>query len=429
MKRSVEMRQQRAKLYNDAQALIPAAGQAWTSETRTKFDTMMADMDVMKDDIVKVEKLESIGTELEAPVGAGVGASAYTLNAGGDEVDPKILEAQERSYQKVFRSYLQRGLSGLSEPELMLLRTRGRSNEYRGTSAQDNTSGPGGGYLIPAGFQAELEVAMKWYGGMRQAARVITTGAGNVLPWPTTNDTNVSGRRLGANADANPAVTSSQAFGQITFNAWTYTSDVIRIPNELINDAAFDLVAEVNARFGERLGRIQNAEFTNLVGAGSGPNGFLPLATVAKTGATGQTTSIAYDDIIDLEHGIDVAYRNGAGYMCNDIMSGTLRKVKDSYGRPLFGAGLEEAAPDTLNGRPLWTNNDMPVPAANARSLAFGQFKKYIIRDVAGSAVVVRLTEMYALQNETAFVAFLRSDGNLVDAGTHPIAVYKQSAT
>lgn len=428
MKRSVEMRQARAKLVHQAQELLPSNGAAWTPENRAKFDVMMADVDVMKDDIDKVEKLEAISNELEQPVNppAARGGNAYT-DASDGVVDPKVLEAQQRSYRKVYGTYLRRGLQALTSDELSLLRSQGRSAEYRD---QDNTTGPGGGYTIPTGFQNELEVALKQYGGMRAACRTLTTTTGALLPWPTTNDTTVLGRRLGGNAVSNPAVQNPQAFGQIQFNAWTYTSDLIRIPNELLNDSAFDLVAEVTARGAERIGRIQNSEFTNLAPSGTGPGGLIPQARVGVTGATGETTSIIYDNVIDLEHSVDPAYRTaGCGYMCHDMTLAALRKIRDNYGRPLFGAGLEDRAPDTLNGRPIFINQDMPVMGASAKSLAFGLFPKYVIRDVAGSAVVVRLNELYALQNETGFVMFMRSDAQLLDAGTHPVAVFQNSAS
>lgn len=425
MKRSLELREERKKLHDQAQGLIPKEGRM-SAEISAKFDAIMADIDLLGKEVERVERSERLAKELEDPIPLG-GTPAAAGAYDADGVDPKIAEAQQRSYRSAFRTYLRRGVQALTQDQLTVLRSQGRSTEYRGD--QDNVSGPAGGYLIPQGFQRELEVAMKQFGGMRAAARIITTGTGNVMPWPTTNDTNVRGRRLGPNAVANPAVVQGQVFGQVPFGAWTYTSDVIRIPNELLNDSAFDLEAEVRDRFAERIGRIQNDEFTNLVASSSGPTGFVPVARVGVTGKTGEATSISYDDVIDLEHAVDPAYRAGSAYMMHDNTFAALRKLKDSQGRPLFGVGINEGDPDRLNGYPYVLNQDMPQMAANAKSLAFGLWSKYIIRDVQGSAVVLRLTEKFAEQNETAFVAFLRSDGQLVDAGTHPIAVFQNSAT
>lgn len=425
MSRSTELRQQRASLITQAQALMPTGGQQWSSEARTKFDAMMTDVDALKADIDRVEKVETLDTEMRSVVGTAGTAARPGSYAEDTGVDPKIVEAQQRAYRGVFNKYLRRGLPALNNDELTLLRSQGRSAEYRD---QDNTSGPGGAYLIPQGFQNELEVALKYFGGMRQASRIITTAAGNVLPWPTTNDTTVRGSRLGANAVINPAQLASQTFGQVVFQAWTYTSGVIRVPNELLNDSAFDLEAEIRLRFAERIGRIQNNEFTLFTGS-TGPNGVVNAAPTGVTGPTGETTGCSYNDVINLEHSVDPAYRQSAIYMFHDSTLAILRLLKDSMGRPIWAQGINAGAPDTINGYKYVINQDMPVMAANAKSMAFGDFSKYVIRDVAGSAVVMRLSELFALQNETAFVAFLRSDGQLLDAGTHPIALFQNSAT
>ena len=424
MKRSTELRQERSALYDQAQALIPASGQQWTSENRTKFDAMMTDIDA-KADIDRLEKAEALETEMRSALPVSPSARAASYSENGSEVDLKVVEAQQKRYRKAFDSYLRRGMGSISQEDLNILRSQGQSAEYRD---QDPTNGPGGGFVVPTGFQNELEIALKQYGGVRQACRTITTATGAPLPWPTTNDAGVMGRRLGATAVANPAVVQNQTFGQVSFQAWTYTSDVIRIPNELLNDAAFDLQGEVKDRFSERIGRIQNNEFTLFSGTG-GPTGFTNVSRIAVTGATGETTSCTYDDVINLQHGVDPAYRQGAAYMFHDQTLNFLRRLKDNYGRPLFGPGLNGGDPDSIAGYPFVINQDMPVMAASAKSMAFGLWSKYVIRDVANSAVVVRLNELYALQNETAFVSFLRSDGQLLDAGTHPIALFQNSAT
>lgn len=436
MKQSTELRQQRAALYEQAKAFGPPDTGEWPSENRTKFQAMMTEMDTLKGTIDSIEAYENIGASLRSavgsqpttvPVGGSPLAPPPTSGFGGDDLDPRVVEQQrlqQRQYAKVFDRYLRRGLPGLQNDEINLLRSLGRSAEYRD---QDNTTGPGGGYTIPQGFQAELEVALKAYGGMRQGARIITTTTGATLPWPTTNDTAVKGRRLGANAVTNAAAVSNQTFGQVVFQSYTYTSDEIRIPNELLNDSAFDLAGEVRDRFTERIGRIQNTEFTTYNGSG-GPTGILNSATVGVTGAAGDT-AILGDDFIKLEHSLDPAYRNGASYMLNDATLLVARLLKDNQGRYLFGAGLNDGDPDRLNGYPFIINQDFPTPAASAKCLAFGRFSKYIIRDVLNSAVVIRLQEMYAQNNETAFLAFLRSDGQLVDAGTHPVVLFQAAAS
>ena len=85
-------------------------------------------------------------------------------------------------------------------------------------------------------------------------------------------------------------------------------------------------------------------------------------------------------------------------------------------------------APDTILRKPYVVNNHMPEMAASAKSVLFGDFSKYLIRNVAGFTLV-RLNEIYALRAQVGFVGFARYEGNLLDAGTNPIKYYANSAT
>ena len=66
--------------------------------------------------------------------------------------------------------------------------------------------------------------------------------------------------------------------------------------------------------------------------------------------------------------------------------------------------------------------------AANAKSILFGRLDKYKVR-VVQDVRMLRLTERYADNLQVGFVAFLRCDGRLLDAGTNPVKHYANSAT
>jgi HK97 family phage major capsid protein len=210
-------------------------------------------------------------------------------------------------------------------------------------------------------------------------------------------------------------------------NAYVYTSKLVLVSNQLLQDSAFDLETFLSIKLGTRIARAINTHFT--VGTGtSQPNGVVTAATSGKVGLVGQTLSLIYDDLIDLEHAVDPAYRNGAKFMMHDQSLKVVKKLKDTTGRPLWLPGLAFKEPDTINGYGYSINQDMPVMAANAKSVIFGDFSRYYIRKIP-AVQVLRLTERYADYNQTGFLAFQRWDGNLVDAGTHPIQYYANSAT
>jgi HK97 family phage major capsid protein len=64
----------------------------------------------------------------------------------------------------------------------------------------------------------------------------------------------------------------------------------------------------------------------------------------------------------------------------------------------------------------------------NKKIALFGDFQKYVIRQVANMRIV-RLNERFGDTDEVGFVVFSRYDGDLLDAGTHPIKYMRASAT
>jgi HK97 family phage major capsid protein len=109
-----------------------------------------------------------------------------------------------------------------------------------------------------------------------------------------------------------------------------------------------------------------------------------------------------------------------------------VRKIKDSQGRPIFVPGYEQGnpggAPDRLLGRPITIAQEMPAMAANAKSIAFGDFSKYIVREVMDLTMFRMTDSAFTLNGQVGFVAFNRQGGNLIDVGG-AVKLYQNSAT
>jgi HK97 family phage major capsid protein len=239
------------------------------------------------------------------------------------------------------------------------------------------------------------------------------------MNFPTADATSEEGEIVGQNGPVNLGET---AFANLTLDVFKYSSKSIALPFELIQDSMFDLDAYVRALLTNRLGRITSKHFT--IGTGSSqPRGIGVAAGVGKTGATGTATSITYDDLVDLEHSVDPVYRTraGVGYMMHDQSLKAVRKIKDTSGRPVFVPGYEQGnpggAPDRLLGRPIYISQEMPQMAANAKSVLFGDFKSYIIREVMDLTLFRMTDSAYTLKGQVGFVAFNRQGGNLIDVG------------
>jgi HK97 family phage major capsid protein len=298
-------------------------------------------------------------------------------------------------------------------------------NQYFGlrNALTTQTGALGGFATMGEGFVPALEMALLHYGPMARVADIIRTTTGEAMGWPTANDTGNSGRQIGEAAAV--ASTTDPAFAKKMWNAYKLTSDEVLVAYELLQDCAFDLATLLGAMLGERLGRILNTKATTGSGAGTF-TGIVTAASVGKTAAL--ANAIAADEIIDLEHSVDIAYRTGASYMFNDLICAALRKLKDGEGRYLWQQGMAGGQPDRLNNYPVVINNDMAASITNsAKTMLFGQLSKYKIRMV-GAIRLYRLVERHRENDQDAFLAFLRADGGLLDAGVGPVKVLQQAA-
>ncbi|HWY14424.1 MAG TPA: phage major capsid protein [Rhizomicrobium sp.] len=428
MQQSKKLRADRKKIVDEAQALLEIENR--TAEQNAKFDELMNAADSLKAEIDRLERFDDHERELKNRVEKIADRAGKT----GDEVTEEEAEEAE-----AFNLFMRGGMNSLSEEHKAIMHGRnilgGAETLLKGLPANlqrqiRNALGTdpstSGGFLIPEGFGDKITEAQKWYGGMLDPGVAFTfeSDSGNPMPWPTDNDTTNTGALLGENSQVTE---TDPAFGAITLNAYTYTSLVVRMSNQLLNDSAFDLDAYIARKFGIRLGRIQNTHFTTGDGAAK-PRGVITAATLTTTGATGETTSLVSDDLYTLKHSVDPAYRKNAKWMFHDTTLKAIKKLKDGIGRPLWTSGLAYKEPDTIDGDPFRVNNDMPQMAANAESVAYGDFSLYFIRRVKGISLI-RLTERYADFNQVGFIAFQRVDGNLMDAGTHPVATFANSSS
>lgn len=271
-----------------------------------------------------------------------------------------------------------------------------------------------GGFTVAEGFIANLERALLAFGGMRQVSTVIRTTEGNNLPWPTSDDTSNEGIEIGENTQ----VTEQDiTYGQVVFHAHKYTSKLVRVSVELLTDSAFNIASETGSMLGERLARITNRRYT--AGDGSNqPEGVTVGGTLGVTAAAAMVFTV--DELYDLKHSVDPAYRLSPTWMINDTTLLAIKKKKDGEGRYLWQSSLAGGIPDTIDGDPIQVNQHMPSPTSALRPIVYGDFSKYVIRDVLGIRTR-RLVERYAEFDQEGFVAFLRTDGKIIDAGTNPL--------
>ena len=402
-----QLAERRANLWSQMQGIMADAerdSRDLTAEERETWDRLEADLSALTSDMDRFQRSADLQRSLEAPI-------ETDLDAAGKGTRQDDAELTERA----FAEYLRRGIDGI-DPELRAI------IESRAQSVGTNSAG---GYMVPQGFLEKITETMKAYGGILNAANVINTETGNPLPWPTNDDTGNSGALLSENSQISA---QDASFGQVMVNAYTYTSKLILVSEQLLQDSAFDLDTWLPKKIGQRLGRAVAADLATGNGS-SKPTGIGYAPTTGKTGTTGQTTSIIYDDLVDLEHSVDVAYRNAGNcaFAMADSSLAVIRKLKDSYGHPLWQPDMAATNRDTILGYPVIVDNGLPAMAASAKSVLFGDFEAGFLVRVAADVTVKRLTERYADYLQVGFFGFQRIDAKPDDGAA--IRAYVNSAS
>jgi len=197
---------------------------------------------------------------------------------------------------------------------------------------------------------------------------------------------------------------------------------------------ALDIVSELNGFLAERMARGINY-YTTLADGSTKPKGITLAASHGNN--TADDAALAIADFLALEHEVDPAYRVNGTFMFHDNV---LKKIKAlslaaNAGFPLWLPDFSAKSPGTILGHPYVVNQDMfayvdgSTSANDSQKVAlFGNFQKYVIR-LVNNMRLVRLNERYGDTDEIGLVAFWRIDGDLLNAGTHPVKYMRVSAT
>jgi HK97 family phage major capsid protein len=328
---------------------------------------------------------------------------------GGEGVRP---DQQNQAYREAFRAMLLAGgsASELSAEHRNALRAGVAGAEIRAQS----TTASAGGYTVPTTLADFMVISMAMHGPMydENICTVLNTSSGEEIDIPTIDDTSVGVVKTAEGADLTDDGGSDVTVGQKVLNAFVYDTEFIRWSLQLMQDSSWDWERLLGDLLGQRLGRRANTELT--VGDGNGdPNGIVTASTLGVSAVA--QSAITFDELIDLEHSVDPAYRMSpkCRYMFNDGTLKKLRKLKDGEGRYLWSAGSPaQGVAATLNGRAYSINQAMPASTSGLKPIVFGDFGKYFVRKV-GSPIIGVMRERF--WPSLGIAGLIRLDGELGD--------------
>ena len=413
-----ELQKQRAELAEKMVKLVDKAEEekrGLKTEERTEWDGMRADIDGMDARIDTLKEAIELERSIEEPSNAlPPETREYEYDDLGNPIKPKKASTnqrqdEEQQYLNAFMTMLrsdQPGMVELTQQQRQIL----RAHVVHETRAQGTVPNSSGGFLIPTTLANRIIEVMKAYGGLRQFATVLNTSAGEVINFPTNDDTGNEGELVAEHAQVSE---TELEFGQKSLGAYKYSSKVVRVSIELLQDSAFALDAFITRKFGQRLGRVTAKHYATGTGSDQ-PQGLLPAASVGYTAAS--ATDISYTDLLRLKHSVDPAYRNmgGCRWLFNDSVLLQLKEMMDDNGRPLWKPSLIEGAPALIDSEPYVIDQGCPSPAAGNTPAAYGDLSEFVIRDVLGFQLH-RMVEKYIDYGQIGFLAFMRTDANLMD--------------
>lgn len=399
------LREQMARIATEARSKLSEAtdktNEARAAEIEREFDAMMAEHDRL-DGVAK--RMEKVDAAVRAAQGIDLSKRPIAERTSVAAVD----DGAKVDYRTAFYAMIANGgVDGLDSEHRSVLQRA----EVRAQTAGTNSAG---GYTVPVELAAFIEKAMIASGPMYDSNlfTVINTTGGNTFNIPTVNDTAVTAVAHTEGGSVTDDGSKDVTFGQAQLGAYAFDTAWVRWSYELANDSILNVESLLGELLGERLGRIANSKLTT--GSGSSDvEGIVTNSTLGKTAAA--VAAVTADEIIDLIHSVDPAYRSSpsTAIMMNDSTLAAVRKLKDGQGNYLWQMGNYQAAvPQNILGYNVVVNQAMASQATGNKIMLFGDMSKFYVRKVGAPTLFVA-RERFA--PDYGILGYARFDGVLAN--------------
>lgn len=386
MSKVLELKEKRAKAWEAAKVFLDSkqgSNGLMSAEDAATYDKMEAEVVDLGKEIDRLERQAVIDAELAKATSTPITNKPNT-QPGGETKTGRATDEYKRAFWNSMRN----------------------KNSYEIQNALSIGTDSEGGYLVPDEYEKKLVEALEDEVFFRSLATVIKTSSGDrKIPIVTSK-----GEAAWID-EGGQFPESDDSFGQTSIGAHKLAT-MIKVSDELLNDSVFNIEQYISKEFGRRIGTKEEEAF--FIGDGTGkPIGIFNKTGGADIGVTAATTSITFDDVMDLYYSLRAPYRNKATWLLNDSTVKAIRKLKDGNGNYIWQPSVREGEPDRILNRPYRTSIYVPELAAGNRVMAFGDYSYYWIADRQGRSFK-RLNELFATTGQVGFLASERVDGKLI---------------
>lgn len=184
-----------------------------------------------------------------------------------------------------------------------------------------------------------------------------------------------------------------------------------KISRSLINNTDFDIVGFVEAKIARKIAKFIEKQF--LYGTEGKAEG-LSGVTEAMTVETASTTTIAADELMDLQDLVPDQYQANSRFIMHRSTRNLIRKLKDHEGDYLLNRDFQAKWGYTLLGKEVYTSAQMDTIGAGKTVIYYGDFSGLAAKLVESGQIEV-LREKYATQHALGLCAWIEFDCKVAD--------------
>jgi len=437
----LELKAQRLALVTQARAIHKKATdekREMSAEENTNFDKYMTDSDALKaqiDDAAKAESRAQRLKDAEDELARSDGRRTNPDNPGDDRTGEEqvfkfparmnpastreikfnptakyVGPLASKEYRDDFRSWIRGGKRSARLFE--------GSEELRNLQVDIDTAG---GFLVtPQQFAAEMIAIVDNEVFIRRHATIMTLTSATTLGVPSRDvdiaDSDWTSELATGNED------SALSFGKRELFPHPLAKR-IRISNKLLRAGALDAESIVKDRLGYKFGVTQEKAFLLGTGVNQALGVFIPTTngsgiSTARDVQTAAVNTLGADDLINAKYNQKSQYWPKLRWMFHRTTIGKIRKLKDANGQYLWSpagmigqAGLSQDQHDSILDLPLDMSEYCPNTFTSGLYIGIlADWSHYWIAE-ALSMQLQRLVELYAVSNQTGYIARAEVDG------------------
>ena len=377
LKSLIEQRADLVQEMNDLTNTAETEKRAFTPEEDAKFDELEGKVKTLDTTIEKMERARSLKMK----------------GAKKDKKEELTEKEQAEKEERAFANYI-RSCCG----EQVLETRAGEQNLTMGNN----------GAIIPTTIANRIINTVRDICPIYAKATIYHVNGTLKIPvWGKANTTH--GIKVGYQEEFTEIIADSGKFSSIDLSGYLVGALTL-IGKTVVNNAQVDVVSFIVTEMAKEIAAFIEKEL--LIGTSGKAQGALDVDNTVEAASA---TAITMDELITVQASVKQAYQKNACWVVNSATFTAFRKLKDGNNRYLLQDDITGEFPYRLLGKPVYVSDNMPVVAAGAKPVLYG--------DLSGLSVNVRenvqiqvLQEKYATQHAVGVVAWLELDSKVSDS-------------